>query len=141
MKGTWIGSYKYDNEKAQKAIGFEKTNFTIVIDTFNGKGFEGCVFDDVESGGMEGEGKIVGEIANNTVSFKKHMPRATFVFKDASRKIIERKHPTIYYSGVVSHDGKEMKGSWKFKTQIAFLFGIIPFPYIPNKGTWYMKLQ
>jgi len=141
MKGTWIGSYKYDKEKAQKAIGFEKTNFTIVIHTFDGEEFEGSVTDDTENGGMEGVGKIVGETKGNTVSFQKHMPRATFAFKQGSRKVIDRKHPAIYYSGTISQDGKEMKGSWKFKTQIAFLFGIIPFPYNPHKGTWSMKLQ
>lgn len=140
MKGNWIGSYKYDKEKAQKAIGFEKTSFIIVIHAFDGKEFEGSVTEDTESGGM-GEGKVVGEIKNHTVSFQKQMPRATFAFKDGSRKIIERKHPAIYYSGTISQDGKEMKGNWKFKTQIAFLFGIIPFPYNPHKGTWSMKLK
>ncbi|MCA0399084.1 MAG: hypothetical protein LCH51_16930 [Bacteroidetes bacterium] len=141
MKGTWIGSYKYDEGEAQKAIGFEKTYFTIIIHTFNGKEFEGSVTDDKESGGMEGEGKIVGEIKNNTVSFQKQMPIATFAFKNGSRKIMDRRHPALYYSGTISQDGKEMKGIWKFRTQIAFLFGIIPFPYIPHKGTWNMKLQ
>ncbi|MBL7733147.1 MAG: hypothetical protein JNM88_18390 [Chitinophagaceae bacterium] len=141
MKGTWIGFYKYDRERAQKTIGFEKTFFTLIIHAFDGKKFEGSVTDDTESGGMEGEGKIAGQIINNTVTFQKHMPRATFLFKDGSRKITNRKHPTIYYSGTLSQDGREISGSWKIKTQIAFLFGIIPFPYNPHGGCWSMKLQ
>lgn len=141
MKGTWIGFYKYDKESAQKTIGFEKTPFTMIIHTFDGKEFEGFVTDDIENGGMEGEGKIVGHILNNAVAFQKHMPKATIAFRDGSRKIMNRKHPTIYYSGTISQDGKEMTGNWKFKTQIAFLFGIIPFPYNPNRGSWAMRLQ
>lgn len=141
MKGTWNGYYKYDKEKSQKALGFDKTNFTIVVNSFDGKKFEGSVADDPDSGGMEGEGQIVGQIENKTVLFQKHMPRATFIFKDGSRKILDRKHPIIYYSGTISQDGTKIEGSWKFKTQIAFLFGIIPFPYNPPKGTWSMQLQ
>lgn len=38
MTGTWLGYYKYANEKLQKAYGFDKTYFTITINSFD-KGF------------------------------------------------------------------------------------------------------
>jgi len=56
MTGTWLGYYKYDNLKIQKAFGFEKTFFTINIVSFDKKNFTRTVIDDTKSGGMEGTG-------------------------------------------------------------------------------------
>ncbi len=75
MTGNWKGYYKFENEKIQKATGFEKTNFEIVISKFDRINFSGIVKDDVETGGMEETGEIIGKIDNNNISFEKLMPK------------------------------------------------------------------
>jgi len=140
MVGTWKGHYKYHNQKARQITGFDQTNFTILIHSFDGKHFRGTVTDDLNSGGMEGEGQITGEMNNIKISFRKLMPRRTVLFKDG-KKVLDRKHPTLYYTGTISQDKKKVVGNWKIKWQIFFLFGIIPFPFKPTTGTWEMNLQ
>ena len=140
MIGTWTGYYKYNKEAAQKAMGFDRTFFTIVIHSFDGKKFEGTVTDDTATGGMEGQGIISGEIDNRNVSFRKFMPKQTYVLKDGSRKVFDSKHPAIYYSGTVSDNGNNMRGHWKIKAQVLLVFGFIPFPFKPQHGTWSMHL-
>lgn len=141
MMGTWKGYYRYDNKTAQKRIGADLTHFTIVIHSFDGKNFKGTVNDDLSSGGMEGEGQIIGKVENNEVTFRKLMQKSTYVYKDGTRKTLNKKHPTIYYTGIISADKLHMEGNWKFKWQIMFLFGLIPFPVKPFPGTWSMTLQ
>lgn len=141
MTGTWLGYYKYDNANHQKAMGFDKTFFTIVIKTFDGKHFKGIVTDDVKSGGMEGTGEIVGETKEENIYFKKLMPRESLLYPNGEIKYSDRKHSPLYYTGVISKDKKEISGIWKFKIKIAFLFGFVPIPYRPGKGTWSMSLQ
>lgn len=141
MTGTWVGYYQYDNPDHQKAIGFDKTFFTITIKSFDGKYFTGIVNDDVKSGGMEGSGEIVGEINEGSIHFKKLMPRESLIYPKGEIKDSDRKHPTLYYTGVISKDKKEISGVWKFKITIGLLFGFLPIPYRPGKGTWSMTLQ
>ena len=141
MVGTWKGYYKYDNEKIQKSIGFEKTYFTIVIHSFNGKTFSGIVLDDLTTGGMEGEGKIIGTIENDKVTFKKLMKKTSLISTNGTKKYLEKTHPAIYYTGTITPDQLHMEGHWKFKTQIMFLFGIIPLPVKFCPGFWSMNLQ
>src|SRR5688500_19484968 len=107
MIGTWKGYYKYDNKKAQKILGSDLTYFTIVINSFIGNKFIGTVKDEELSGGMEDEGQIIGEIENTKVSFKKLMPRTALVYKDGSRKYFKKKHPPIYYTGMIALNGKQ----------------------------------
>lgn len=141
MTGTWLGYYQYDNADLQKAMGFDKTYFTIVIKSFDGNHFNGIVNDDIKTGGMEGTGEIVGEIRQGNVYFKKFMPGESLLYPNGELKYSDRKHPTLYYTGVVSKDKKEISGVWKFKIKIEFLFGFIPIPYRSAKGTWSMALQ
>jgi hypothetical protein len=141
MIGTWKGYYKYDDKAVQKSVGTDLTNFTIVIHSFDGRNFEGSVKDDVSSGGMEAEGQIIGEVENDIVTFRKLMPKSTFLYKDGTRKNVDKKHPTIYYTGMISSDKLHVDGKWKIKRQIMFLFGLVPFPVKPSPGTWSMRLQ
>ena len=141
MTGTWKGYYKFDNEKLQTSSGFEKTGFTLDITFFDGKKFKGTVLDDINSGGMQGEGQISGEIKNGQVSFQKQMPLYTIIFKNGTKQTLDRKHPIIYYFGNFSQDKNHIKGKWKFKWKIFLLFGIIPIPFKPSSGTWEMNLQ
>ena len=136
-----MGYYKYDNEHLQKAMGFDKTNFTITIQSFDGKNFKGIVNDDIASGGMKETGEIIGMIEDEKVSFQKFMPRESLLYPTGERKTSDKKHPTLYYSGILSNDKKEITGQWKFKIRIGFLFGFIPIPYGSGKGTWTMRLQ
>jgi hypothetical protein len=140
MLGTWKGYYKYNNQAIQKSAGLDRTYFTIHIHSFDGKKFEGSVTDDADSGGMEGEGKIIGQIEDTTVSCRKYMPKNTYIFKDGTKKVFDGKHPTIYYSGTISDNGNKMEGRWKIKRQFIFLFGFIPFPIKAGGGTWSMQL-
>lgn len=141
MTGTWKGYYQYNNKRAQKSIGFDKTNFIVTITSFDGRQFEGIVVDDGQSGGMEGEGQIFGKIENNSVSFEKLMPHTTYVFRDGKRKVLDKKHPTLHYSGTISENKMHMEGLWKFNWHTVMLFGIIPFPFKGSSGTWSMTLQ
>ena len=139
MIGSWKGYYKYDNQTAQKVMGAELTHFTVVIHSFDGKFFEGTIRDDLSSGGMEGEGQIIGKIENCTVTFKKIMPKSTYVYKDGTRKTLDKRHPAIYYTGTIARNKMSMEGNWKMKYQIVFLLGLIPFPVKPSPGTWNMS--
>ena len=67
MTGTWVGYYKFDDENHQKASGFDKTFFTITINSFDKNVFTGIVIDDTESGGMEGKGEVIGEVKDENI--------------------------------------------------------------------------
>lgn len=141
MIETWHGYYKYNNQKIQKAVGFDKTYFTITTTSSDGKIFHGTVVDDIKTGGMEGIGKIIGTIDGSSITFEKYMPKKSTIYPNGEHKYSDEKHPTIYYKGIISEDRLEATGKWKFKITIVFLFGIIPIPYRPAKGTWSMKFK
>ena len=141
MTGTWIGYYKYDNEQLQKASGFDKTYFTITIKSFDEKNFKGIVIEDIKSGGMKGTGEIIGVIDGEMISFKKFMPKKSLIYPNGEYKSLDKKHPTLYYTGRFSNEKREINGEWKFKITISLLFGFIPIPYRPGKGAWSMTLQ
>lgn len=139
MTGHWKGYYQYSNAKDQAAMGFEKTYFEIYIDSFDGKKFRGTVQDDVTTGGMEDEGKIIGFVENGKISFEKHMPREVILYPDGQRQSSHRRHPTLYYSGTLFNNSVSARGLWKFRWRIVFVLGIIPIPHLPCKGTWAME--
>jgi hypothetical protein len=141
MTGTWKGYYKYDNKILQKASGFDKTFFTIIVKSSDESSFEGNVIDDINTGGMQGTGDIIGKIDGEKITFKKLMPRKSTIDLKGQKNDSDGIHPTIYYSGIFSENRREINGEWKFKITIGFLFGFIPIPYRPGKGTWSMALQ
>ena len=142
MRGIWKGYYTYNNQRIQKAGGYEKTNLTITIDSFDGKIFKGTVQDDVSTGGMEEVGLIEGHVEESKVFLKKRMPKhRQIVDKKGTRKISDEKHPTLFYSGHLSGKNTSGSGKWKFEITIGFLFGFIPIPFRPASGTWNMILQ
>ncbi|SNR82954.1 hypothetical protein [Flavobacterium sp. ov086] len=141
MLGNWGGYYKFENERIQKAMGFEKTNFDITIEQFDGINFNGIVNDDIKTGGMKETGRVTGKIIKNKVSFIKQMPKRIQINPNGERISLEGKHPTLYYSGTLSDNKTEIIGTWKFKRKIAFLFGIIPILYRPGNGSWKMELN
>ncbi|MXN89655.1 hypothetical protein GR160_00300 [Flavobacterium sp. Sd200] len=141
MQGTWKGYYRYEKETIRDIVGFEQTNYTITITSFNGKNFEGIVNDDIETGGMEGTGKIIGTLIDNKITFEKFMPKASVIINtDGELKKTNKKHKTLYYSGKISDTKKEIMGTWRFNLSLILLFGFIPIIYRPGKGTWSMKL-
>lgn len=141
MTGTWQGYYQYNNQFQQKAVGFDKTFFTITINAFDGNKFSGIVNDDIKSGGMEGTGEITGEIKDGQVHFQKFMPREQMLYPNGEHVYSDKKHPTLYYTGSFSADKKMLSGEWKFKKSFVYLFGLIPLPYRGGRGTWSMSLQ
>ncbi|KGO93534.1 hypothetical protein [Flavobacterium subsaxonicum] len=140
MKGTWQGYYKHNNLKVQKIRKFAQTNFTIVIQSFDGKNFGGNVTDDLATGGMQGIGYIIGTLNNTAIAFEKLMPIATILTQDGSTQQQDKPHSPLYYKGTLSADGTTAAGTWKFKNKIVMLFGIIPIPYCPGRGVWQMEL-
>jgi hypothetical protein len=141
MIGNWKGYYKFDNEMIQKAMGFEKTNFNIVIESFENDNFTGKVNDDVATGGMKETGNVVGKVKNDQVRFRKFMPLNCQILQNGERIMVDRKHPTLYYEGTFSKDKTEISGKWFFKRKVAFLYGFLPILYSPGKGTWSMTLS
>jgi hypothetical protein len=142
MIGNWKGSYKYGNEKVQKIIGYNETEFEIVIDKFDGENFSGKVKDDEATGGMKETGLIEGRIKNNTIYFEKLMPKNYQITNlKGDRKHTEKRHPKIYYFGKQSKDRNKFEGNWRFKKRLGFLFYVIPIIYSPGKGTWEMELK
>lgn len=141
MKGTWKGSYRFDNAAVQKAVGFKQTSFTINVDSFDGKHFQGTVQDDVQTGGMEEEGIIEGMIENGEIRFQKRMPRQRLIDLQGKHSSTDKKHPVLYYSGSIDEATAEIRGVWKFRYKLGFLFWIIPVPYRPAKGTWRMQKE
>jgi hypothetical protein len=141
MIGTWNGYYKYKDKIAQKSVGVDLTYFKIIIRSFDGKDFNGTVTEDLSTGGMEGEGVIIGEVNNNRILFKKLMPKRGILNSDGTKKMIDKPHPTIYYPGTISPDKKHIEGNWEFKWQIIYAFGFIPIPVKPSAGVWSMTLQ
>ncbi|KRB54572.1 hypothetical protein [Flavobacterium sp. Root186] len=139
MIENWKGYYKFDNEKIQNAMGFEKTFFTIVIESSEGINFQGKVNDDVSTGGMQETGIVIGKVNKNTIQFKKLMPKNVIIHENGYRETVDKKHPTLYYRGTFSEDKTEISGEWFFKRKIVFLFGVVPILFRPGKGTWSMK--
>lgn len=90
---------------------------------------------------MKETGKIVGKICNNIVTFEKLMPKNSRLNLNGERELRTQNHPTIYNSGKLSENKKEINGVWKFKIKIGLIFGVIPIIYRPGKGTWAMTLD
>ena len=141
MRGTWDGYYKYSDSAFQKALGFDRTNFVITIHNVDKNIFKGTVTDDQTTGGMDGIGRITGTIHGNTVKFTKHMPYGLEFDLQGDTYNTGKKHPTLYYSGTLSKDGRHAKGIWKFGIKIYMLLGILPIPYRQGTGTWEIKLR
>ncbi|WP_281231067.1 hypothetical protein [Flavobacterium gelatinilyticum] len=139
MTGNWNGYYKFDNEIIQNAMGFEKTNFTIVIENCEGADFQGKVNDDVSTGGMKETGNVIGKVRNNVIKFQKFMPKNCTIDGSGNRETLDKKHPTLYYEGTFSQDKSEAGGKWYFKRKIGFRYGFLPVLYSPGRGTWRMK--
>ena len=136
MIGHWTGSYKYLSRRIPEEIRTRVTKFKIEIIEFDGNHFSGTVQDDIETGGMNGVGKIVGFIKNGKVEFVKEMPLQTIYTPYGSKIEEDKPHRKIYYSGEIMDN--KIEGLWRFK------FGkgkvnnrLVIFPR--SKGTWEMK--
>lgn len=139
--GQWKGYYNYFGEKVNKFRQFENTNFDIEILTVDGNHFTGKVQDDLDTGGAEGVGDITGQIHENRIDFVKAMPVLTLIVDEkGTRKIFNKKHPPIFYTGEFSSDARTVNGTWQIRFGIVW-FGIIPLPIMPLKGAWSMTLQ
>lgn len=139
--GHWIGQYSYEKEGYQKMTGFDSTNFEIEITHVNNDIFFGTVQDDLTTGGTDGIGDIKGKITGCKVEFVKQMPiMALLIGKKQIKKIVEKKHRNIYYSGIFSNDKESISGHWRFKFGFIWV-GFFPIPIIPAKGYWKMTLK
>jgi len=121
MKGTWLGYYKHKSKLLPENIRDRFTKFKIIIDEFDGIKFKGTVEDDITTGGTQGTGVIEGLKRGNEISFIKKMPVETMVLPSGKIKTTNKKHPKIYYSGIISTNENEVKRSWKFKLGIIWV--------------------
>jgi hypothetical protein len=137
MKGNWGGYYKHESELIPEERRNQHTHFKITIDRFDGKIFSGTVEDDAATGGTPGVGEIKGVKDGLQIAFIKKMPVETILLPNGERITRNRKHPTIYYSGTISHKESYMTGTWKFKSGWIW-FGILPVPRAPISGIWKM---
>ena len=136
--GQWTGHYSFADEKVNKIRGFEKTFFEIEILAVSENTFTGKVQDDLNTGGTEGVGEILGKIMGDRIDFVKSMPVMTLLIdRKGTRKTYNKKHRPIYYTGQFSGDGLTVSGSWRFKFGFVWI-GVIPVPIIPSKGIWTM---
>ena len=134
----WIGSYRYDNEKHRKAVGWEQTVFEVEFVSWHADEFVGKIVDDPDTGGTPGTGEIVGSISGGRIEFVKKMPVLTLISGIHTRVTrSNRKHPDIFYAGTVSPDGTSMSGEWRIKLGFGF-FGLWPTIFLPMSGTWTM---
>jgi hypothetical protein len=142
MIGNWFRYYKYNDAAIQQAMGFEQTYFTIAITSFDGTHFSGRVKDDTNTGGMKETGTITGYIKNGKVAFKKFMPKRSEIIDLAgTRRLSDKMHPTLYYSGSFAFDNNQVDGNWQFSYTVGFLFGFISIPYRPGLGTFSMHIM
>lgn len=136
MVGNWTGTYKYLGKRIPEEIRCRETKFKIEIIEFNGNYFYGTVQDDLETGGMKGIGKIVGNVKNGILEFVKEMPIQSVYMPDGSKIEEGKPHRKIYYSGKII--GDQIEGIWKFKFGIGKVNNrLVIFPR--SKGTWRMK--
>ena len=137
MYRKWKGTYEYDKRKHQQATGFDRTNFEIEIISISGSNFVGKVVDDVNMGGTAGIGEVAGKISGDEIEFVKKMPVLT-LFQNGKIAVKKKKHLDIFYSGILSDDGKSASGRWRFKLRVGFL-GILPVIFLPTSGVWIMN--
>jgi hypothetical protein len=135
MIGKWTGSYTYFSKRLPEEVRNRETKFEIEILVFDGIHFSGIVRDDLATGGMKGEGKIIGKIKNDKLEFVKEMPIQTVYMPDGSKIQEEKPHRKIYYTGVLSD--KQMQGTWKFRFGMGIVNRrLVVFP--PSTGNWRM---
>ncbi len=135
MQGSWTGTYRYIKHPNPERIK-NGTKFKLEIFEYDGVNFKGIVIDDIESGGLSGEGTIEGMIKNGKIEFVKQMPVKTLVTPKGIRIEVLKKHKPIYYTGIFKDDA--FQGEWKIKgglmiSKYFFGFGM------GTKGTWEIK--
>lgn len=138
MYKKWKGTYEYDKCKHQEATGSDRTNFEVEIISISGSNFVGKIVDDVNSGGTAGIGEVAGRISGNEIEFVKKMPVLTRFEKGKIVPVKNKKGRNIFYSGILSDDGKSASGRWRFKIGVGFL-GILPVIFLPTSGVWTMS--
>ena len=141
MTGKWIGSYRYSSRLMQNLIPQNETGFEITINEFDGIHFAGTVQDDAQTGGTPGTGVINGHMQENRIEFIKEMPVRSSYSTNGKRIIEEgKKHPKIFYSGILEPDKMKAKGVWQIKMGFS-LIGWLPALILPTKGEWTMELN
>jgi hypothetical protein len=117
--------------------------FTLTLEQSVPWRFGGSVQDG--DGGMPDVGAIDGRVAWRCVMFSKRMPRYMVVHADevmTAREhfaltrpncdIGELAHPTIRYIGMLSSDGRQVRGLWRVGWHHVPGIGFFP----PFSGTW-----
>jgi hypothetical protein len=85
-------------------------------------------------------GEVTGKISGDEMSFVKQMPVMTMrLLSTGERKLRNKKHGAIYYTGVFSADRKVVEGQWRIKARFVW-FGIIPMRVNPGSGSWEMRI-
>lgn len=137
MIGHWTGAYTGMNKNLIVTTNLDSIPFEFFVESFEKDKFNGFIEDRIfhltDKFGMH------GNIKGNSVEFKKYKTPNQGAGNDFITTEIDKNVPVILYSGKFNEDRTEVKGEWKFKLEIIFLFGFIPIPKRRSKGTWSMK--
>ncbi len=137
MLGKWTGNYWYEG-KVPITLKLRKTNFEIIIESFELGKISGSIFDDIENGGTPGVGTISGKLNGKTLKFVKRMPVSVIHFHDDTIINEQKSHRPIFYSGTLDSETNTFHGTWKFKKGFGRVEGRFVF-FIGTKGRWVMK--
>lgn len=120
MIGKWEGFFQHTTKYAPEKLRNRKTLFKLEITECKGNKFSGQVFDDLNTGGMEGIGIIEGTFDSDGVKFVKKMPQRTEYFPNGSVIKRNKPHPEILYEGDFMNNRNKISGTWIIKSRISF---------------------
>ncbi len=140
MIGDWKGSYEFDDNGLTVKTNFDRTSFSLFLESINDGKVYGSIQEDVTNT-IKDDFSMIGSIRNERIVFTKFKSTQPVRNPEDFDKFKYKHGPIIYYQGSLSPNKKEVIGTWKFKLVIQLLWGFIPFPYSRGKGTWSMRFQ
>jgi len=146
LSGVWSGEYRYDSDGPRPSV-----TFTLRLHQRLCGRIRGVVTDG--SGGMPGEGRVVGVFRKERLQFQKFMPVARVRADVGTRPLKEHlagaghtlpgpdvPHPPILYDGVVSEGGSCVRGTWRIEEGLIPLAdGVRAFRVPASCGSWEAK--
>lgn len=141
MNKTWQGTYSYLGDRVPMNLKDVVTEFSITIDSFDGRIFQGTIVDNADTGGTPGVGTIDGKITGKKIEFVKQMPISVARLQSGER-IVEpsKKHPPIYYTGQIDDNVETAEGTWEIKMSFGLIMGRPAFNP-GSTGKWTIKFK
>ena len=112
INGSWTGFYSY-GEGYSQLTQLVSVPFSVSIKK-EFEWFVGRVIEDVESGGIEDEILIKGQLRGRKIEFTKYYTLEHLVDKDDNSASFQSVNPTIvHYEGEFSEEESKFKGVWE----------------------------